>query len=192
MAGLKNLIGGILLGLALAVMPAIGAAAAKDTVLTRDNVARFLASFEEMRNIAIAEGLRTGMDAEAQKNPIGAVLKAIKSSKLKTESEKIAKAHGFADIRDWGGTGRSIAQSYIFITSGPARGIARATLDKHKDEAVHQLEKLGLLNGKNKKKLEDNLDGLSDQLAREPPPGNVAIVKQMKPDIEAAVKIGGN
>ncbi|MBI4724324.1 MAG: hypothetical protein HY765_04890 [Rhodomicrobium sp.] len=192
MGGFRNLTGGILFGLAFAIMSIIGSAAAKDTVLTRDNVTRFLASFAEMRDIAIAEGLRTGMDSAAAKNPLAAVLKAIKSTKLKTEAEKIVQSHGFADVKDWAGTGRSIAQAYIFITTGPSRGVARATLEKHKDNAISQLEKLGFVNAKNKQKLKDNLDDLSDQLSREPPAENAAIVKQMKPDIDAAVKIGGN
>jgi len=191
MAGFRNFMGGILLGLALAGFAA-GPAAAKDTILTQDSVSRFLASFEEMRAIAIAEGLKTGAGSEAAKNPLGAVLKAIKTSKLKTEAEKIAAAHGFTDLKDWAGTGRSVAQAYLFITAGPARGIARDTLEKNKDAAIGQLEKLGLLSGSSKQKLKENLDSLEDQLSREPPPENVAIVKQMKPDIDAAVKFGLN
>ncbi len=43
-----------------------------------------------------------------------------------------------------------------------------------------------------KERLKGHLDNLSEQLAREPPKENVAVVKQMKPDIEAAVNIGLN
>ena len=125
MGGLRNLIGGILLGLAFATLLAGGPAAAKETILTEDSVSRFLASFGEMRDIAIAEGLKTGADSEAAKNPLGAVLKAIKSSKLKADAEKIAKAHGFADLKDWGVTGKAVAQAYLFITVGPAQGIGQ-------------------------------------------------------------------
>ncbi len=192
MGGLRHHIGGILFGFGLAVMSTIGPAAAKDVGLTQDNVTRFLASFSEMRDIAVAEGLRTGMDSEAVKNPLGAVLKAIKSSKLKTDAEKIAVNHGFANLKDWSGTGSSIAQAYLFITVGPARGIARDTLEKNKDAAIGELEKLGLVTGSNKQKLKEGLDSVTDALAKEPPPGNVAIVKQMQPEIEAAVKIGGD
>ena len=52
------------------------------------------------------------------------------------------------------------------------------------------MEKLGLLNEASKKKLKEHLDTIEDELSREPPPANVAIVKKMKPDIDAAVKIG--
>ncbi len=190
MAGLRNLISGILLGLAFAALLAGGPAAAKETLLSEDGVSRFLASFGEMRDIAIAEGLKTGADSEAAKNPLGAVLKAIKSSKLKGDAEKSAKAHGFADLKDWAETGKAVAQSYLFITVGPARGLARDTLEQNKHAAIGQLEKLGLLNEKSKQKLKENLDNLEDELSREPPPENVAIVKKMKPDIDAAVKIG--
>jgi hypothetical protein len=185
-----RLMAAIMLGLAFAALLAGGPAAAKETILTEDSVTRFLASFGEMRDIAIAEGLKTGMDSEAAKNPLGAVLKAIKSSKLKGEAEKSAKAHGFEDLKDWGTTGKAVAQSYLFITMGPARGIARDTLEKNKDSGIKQLEKLGLLNEASKKKLKEHLDTIEDELSREPPPANVAIVKKMKPDIDAAVKIG--
>jgi hypothetical protein len=192
MAGFRNVMSRILLGLAFTALAALGPAAAKDAILTQDSVSRFLASFGEMRTIAISEGLKTGTGSEAAKNPLGAVLKAIKTSKLKTEAEKIAVGHGFTDLKDWAGTGRSIAQAYLFITVGPARGIARDTLEQNKDAAISQLEKLGLLNDKSKQKLKENLDSLEDQLSREPPPENVAVVKKMKPDIDGAVKFGLN
>jgi hypothetical protein len=190
MGGLRNLIGRILLGLSFAAMLAGGPAVAKEAVLSEDGVSQFLASFAEMRNIAIMEGLKTGTDSELAKNPLGAVLKAIKSSKLKTDAEKIAKAHGFADLKDWGTTGKAVVQAYLFITVGPARGIARDTLEQNKKAAISQLEKLGIVNANNKQKLTEKLDKLEDDLSREPPPENVAIVKKMKPDIDAAVKVG--
>ena len=188
----KKRAGLILLGLVAAVLSAIGPAAAKDVALTPDSVSRFLASFSEMRAIAMIEGVQAGMDAETSKNPVGVIVKAIKSSKLQAQAQGIAVKHGFADIKDWSETGRAIGQAYLYVTAGPARGIARETLDKNKDTAIKELEKLGLLNEKQKERLRENLDDLSDQLAREPPPQNVAVVEEMKPDIEAAVKLGLN
>ncbi len=192
MGGLRNFVGRILLGFAFAALLAGGPAAAKEAVLTEDSVTRFLATFGEMRDIAIAEGLKTGANSDAAKNPLGAVLKAIKNSKLKTEAEKSAQAHGFADLKDWGLTGKAVAESYLFITVGPARGIARDTLKQNKDEAMKMADKLGFLTPENKKKLKETMDNVEDELSREPPPENVAIVKKMKPDIDAAVKIGEN
>ncbi len=192
MSDFRNRIATILFGLGFAVLSIMSAAAAKDVALNQDNVSRFLDSFSEMKLIALSEGLRTGADSEAAKNPVAAVIKAIKSSKLQTETQTIAVNHGFADVKEWLDTGRAIGQAYLYVTAGPSRGAAKATLDKHKDEAVNQLEKLGLLNDKQKQKLKENLDGVSEQLSREPPEQNVAIVKQMKPDIEAAVKLGVN
>lgn len=190
MGGFGNFIGRILLAFAFTAMLAGGSAVAKEAVLSKDSVSRFLASFKEMRDIAIMEGLKTGADSELAKNPLGAVLKAIKNSKLKTEAEKSAKAHGFANLKDWGKTGKALVNSYLFITAGPARGVARDTLQEHKRGAIAELEKLGLLNRDSKKKLKEHLDNIEDELSREPPPRNVAIVKKMRPDIEAAVQIG--
>jgi hypothetical protein len=190
MARFRNVIGGILIGLTVALCTTVGPAAAKEVLLTQDNVTRFLDTFKEMRDIAVTEGLKTGMDSNFQKNPIGAVLKAIKSSKLKTDAEKIAVKHGFADLKDWSGTGRSIAQAYLYINTGPARGIARETLDKNKDRAISELDKLGILTDKSKQKLKEGLDDISEALASEPPEQNTAVVKEMMPKIEDAVKSG--
>ncbi len=182
----------ILFGIAALVLSAIGPAAAKDVALTQDNVSRFLASFSEMRAIALSEGMRTGMDAQTSKNPLGAVLKAIKSSKLQNEAQSIAVKNGFADLKEWSGTGKAIGQAYVYVTAGPARGIAGDVLDKNKDTAIKQLEKLGLLSEKQKVRLKENLNDLSGQLRREPPAQNIAVVQEMKPDIEATVKMGFN
>ncbi len=186
----RKLMAATLFGLAAAVLSTIGPAAAKDAALTQDNVSRFLATFPEMRTLALSEGLRASADSEAAKNPVGAVLKAIKSSKLQSQAKAIAVNHGFADLKEWLDTGKAIGQAYVFVTTGPARGIARATLDKNKEKAIKGLESLGILNDNQKERLKANLDGLSDQLAKEPPAENVAVVKDMKADIEAAVKSG--
>ena len=192
MADFKKRAGLILLGLVAAVLSAIGSASAKDVALTQDNVSRFLASFTEMRAIAMSEGVKAGMDAETSKNPFGVIVKAIKSSKLQAQAQDIAVKHGFTEVKEWSETGRAIGQAYLYVTAGPARGIARDTLDRNKDTAIKELEKLGLLNEKQKERLRENLDDLSDQLAREPPPQNIAVVEEMKPEIEATVKLGLN
>src|SRR5271157_2709964 len=107
MADFKKRAGLILLGLVAAVLSAIGPAAAKDVALTPDSVSRFLASFSEMRAIAMVEGVQAGMDAETSKNPVGVIVKAIKSSKLQAQAQGIAVKHGFADIKEWSETGKA-------------------------------------------------------------------------------------
>jgi hypothetical protein len=192
MDGVLKHIGVTLMGLAALAFTLVGAAAAKETALTQDNVSRFLASFSQMKMIAVGEGLKASGESEAAKDPVGVVIKAIKSSKLQTEAKTIAMKNGFADLKDWLETGKAIAQAYTYVTTGPAKGIARDTVEKNKDRAIKELEKLGLVTDKQKEKLKGHLDNLSEQLSREPPKENVAVVKQMKPDIEAAVNIGLN
>jgi hypothetical protein len=182
----------IIVSVAAAMFAVIGTAFAKDVPLNQDNVGRFLASFAEMKIIALTEGMKAGTDSEAAKNPVAAVVKAIKSSKLQSETKNIAARHGFATIKEWTDTGRAIAQAYVYITVGPSQGVAKATLDKHKDTAMKELGKLGLLSDKQKQKLQDGIDDLGDQLSKEPPRENVAIVKQMKAEIDAVVKIAPN
>lgn len=192
MDGVLKRIGVTLISFAALTFSLMGAAAAKETALTQDNVSRFLASFSQMKMIAVGEGLKASGDSEAAKNPVGAVIKAIKSSKLQTQAKTVAVKNGFADLKDWLDTGKAIAQAYAYVTAGPAKGVARDTLDKNKDRAIKELEKLGLVTESQKERLKGHLDDLSEQLAREPPKENVAVVKQMKPDIEAAVNIGLN
>jgi len=196
MRALRNHISGALaalvLGAFMVTLLAAGPAAAKETILTEDSVTRFLASFAEMRDIAIAEGLKTGMDSEAAKNPLGAVLRAIKNSKLKEQAEKSAKAHGFPDLKDWGETGKAVAETYIFITVGGGHGLSRDSVEKSKSDALKLAEKYGLVTAENKKKATELADTIANGISREPPAENIAIVKKMKADIDAAVKFGSN
>ncbi len=181
-----------LCGAVIAVLATLCSAWAKDVALSREGVTRFLESFGEMRLVALGEGLKASADPEAAKNPIGTVLKALKSSKLRTGAQAIAVNHGFTDLKDWTDTGRAIVHAYLFITAGSSREAAKAALDKHKDDAVKALDKLGLLNDKQKQQLNANLNSAAAQLADEPPPENVALVQEMRADIEAAVKLGAD
>jgi hypothetical protein len=187
MGGIRNFVSSAVAALALAVFLAGGTAFAKETILTEDGVKRFLASFGEMRNIAIAEGLKTGMDTETAKDPLGAVLRAIGNSKLKEQAEKSAKAHGFADLKDWSETGKAVGGAYLFITMGTGN---KKSLEKTKSDALKMAERYGFVTADNKKKAKDLADSITDGLTREPPAANVAIVKKMKAEIDAAVKIG--
>jgi hypothetical protein len=143
-----------------------------------------------MRSLIVSEGVRAGMNGDVLKDPISGLIKSIKSSKLQTEAKDIAVKHGFADIKDWFDTGRAVGQAYIYVTAGPSRGMAKQAIDTTKVNALKELEKLGLLTEAQKRQLKENLDALSEQLSREPPPQNVAVVQQMKPDIEAAMNFG--
>jgi hypothetical protein len=190
MSSSRHLISQIFLCAAALIFLAASPVFAKDVSLTEDNVGRFLASFAEMRIIAVSEGLKASTDQGVTKNPVAAVIKAVKSSKLQSEAQTIAAKHGFASISDWADTGRAIGQAYVYITFGP-NGISKSTVDKGKDNAMKELGKLGLLTEKQKQKLKDNLNEAGDQITREPPEENVAVVTKMKPSIEAAMKIAG-
>ena len=191
MSGLKRRVGRILAAAALAACFSAAPVLAKDVELSKENVQRFLDSFSEMEMLAISEGLKTGMDAKANGNALTAVLKVIQSGKLQSEAQAIAVNHGFKALKDWAATGQSIAQAYIYVTAGSSRTAAKAQIDQNKHGAAKEIEKLGFLSDKAKQKLKENLDHASEDLGREPPPQNVAIVKEMKPAIEATVKLPG-
>jgi hypothetical protein len=165
-------------------------AIAKEATLTQDRVARFLAAFPEMRIIAVSEGLRLENEVKGSSSQIVSVMKAIRSTKLKVEAQTVAVKHGFSTLKEWSDTGRAIGQAYVHMTGGSS-GLSERKLEKHKDAAVKEIEKLGLLTEKQKQKLKDNLEEAKDELAKAPPPENIAVVKQMQPQIQAALQIPG-
>ena len=109
------------------------------------------------------------------------MLKAIKSSKLKAESGKIAAAHGFANLKDWAKNGGAIAHAYIYITTGPSRDAAKDALAKNKQATMDRLGKLGILSDSSQEKLKDDLDNLEDQLSHEPRPRTSPSSRRCKP-----------
>ena len=81
-------------------------------------------------------------------------------------------------------------ESYLFINVGAGHGMSRDSVEKNKADALKLAEKYGFVNAGNKKKATELADSIADGISREPPAGNVAIVKKMKADIDAAVKLG--
>lgn len=169
----------------------VTAALAADTLLTKDSVSRFLESFGEMKILALSEGLKAGAEAKGDGSPLAAVMKAVNASKLQAEAQAIAANHGFAGLGEWANTGKAIGQAYLYVSNGSKQSEAKAQIDKNKEGAAKEIDKLGFLSAKAKQKLKENLDRASVELSKEPPKENVAIIKEMKADIDAAVKVPG-
>ncbi len=177
-----------LAALALSLAASVASVSAKDVILTNESAGRFLGSLAEMHILAASQGFDAKKDMKDPSKPFMGLLKAVKSGKAQEQATAIATKHGFGSVQNWLDTGRALAQAYLYVSAGSMRGTAKATLDKHKDTAARELDKLGLLTDKQKRKLQANLDAAGDELSKEPPKENVAVIQTIKPMIEAAVK----
>jgi hypothetical protein len=178
----------------LAVALILGAVqvSAAALILTKDSVSRFVASLPEVRLIALREGLTISGQAKANANPIGAIVQAVTRKELRKEVEGVVSRHGFRSVKDWAQTGRSIGQAYVHITAAPVAGTVSSQMQEHRDDVAKEVEKLGFLSDKQKKKLMEKYDEAGNDINKEPPQQNVAIVTEMKPQIEAVMKLGMN
>jgi hypothetical protein len=175
----------------------LGAAqvSASTLILTKDMVSRFVASFPEVKMIALREGLSASAKAKekGKDNPVAVIVAAISRKELRDEVQGVVARHGFRSVKDWAKTAKSIGEAYIHITAGGAAAAdASKEMDDHRSSVEKEIAKLGFLSDKQKKKLMDKYDEASDGLDDAPPPQNVAIVTEMKPQIEAVVKLGLN
>jgi hypothetical protein len=172
----------------IVVCLAVSPSSAKEIILTGERVTGFLKSLPELQVIAASEGLNNTDTAKAKGDPFSTLMKAIKASKLRSETKTIVAKYGFASIQEWFQTGAALGRAYAFVTAGSARVVARDAVDKHKVSAVKELDKLGLLTEKQKQRLKGHVEDASAQLSSEPPEENVAIVTAMKSAIDKAVK----
>lgn len=170
--------------LAALLSPVFGHAAEGDK-LTQGAVKRFIASYPEVKTIAVSQAAAKGKKIGSSENALLAVVEAASDDGIKVEIEGAARRHGFRDGKEWFGVARSVGVAYAHMKSG-------VTVDaktQHKlEKAIAKVEDMPLLSEKQKKKLIENLRKGADVALEPPPPENVAVVKAMAPQIEAMVK----
>jgi hypothetical protein len=171
----------------------VPAEAVAQRTLTKDQVQRFLLTIPELQYIALREGLNLGAKAKDAKNPVGAVIEAMSRADLREEVAQTVARHGFGSVKDWMRVGRSIGQAYVHVAHGGGAGAAAAAkLDENRERVAAEVEKLGFLSDKQKRRLLEKYDEVSDDAGKEPPPENVAVVREMRPQIEDVMKLGTN
>jgi hypothetical protein len=165
---------------------ASGSAATAETAkLTQASVKRFIASYPEVKSLAVSKASEKGKKIGGSDNPLMALVEAASDDKLKAEVETTAKRYGFRDGKEWFGVARSVGVAYAHMkvgSDGDAKG--REKMDK----AIAKIEKNDFLSDKQKKKLIHALREGAGAVLEAPPPENVAVVKAMAPEIEAVVK----
>jgi hypothetical protein len=169
----------------LIALACTGAALAESERLTQASVKRFIASYPEVRTIALSQATAKGKKIGSSDNALMAVVEAASDNTIKGEIDTAARRHGFRDSKEWFGVARSVGVAYAHVKTGTT-GDAKA---QHKlEKAIAKVEDMPLLTDKQKKQLVENLRKGANAVLEPPPPENVALVKAMAPQIDAVVK----
>jgi hypothetical protein len=161
-----------------------GLACAESERLTQSSVKRFIASYPEVKTIAVNQAATKGKTIGRSDNALLAVVEAASDDKIKGEIDTTARRHGFRDSKEWFGVARSVSIAYAHIKTGTTDD---AKTQKKLEKAIAKVEDMPLLSEKQKKQLVENIRKGAAAL-EPPPPENVALVKAMQPQIEAVVK----
>ena len=161
------------------------AANAETARLTQATVKRFIASYPEVKSLAVSQAQAKGKKIGHSDNALLAVVEAASDDSLKGQVDGAARRHGFRDGKEWFGVARSVGVAYAHMKSGTA---ADAKAQRKLEKAISKVEDMPLLSDKQKKELIENLRKGAAVALESPPPENMAVVKAMAPEIEAVVK----
>ncbi len=160
-------------------------ALAEPAKLTQASVKRFIASYPEVKSLAVGKATEKGKAIGGSDNPLMAVVEAASDDKVKAEVDIAAKRHGFRDGKEWFGVARSVGVAYAHMKVG-SNGDPKA--QQKLDKAIAKIEKNDFLSDKQKKKLIEALRKGAEVVLEAPPPEYMAVVKAMAPEIERVVK----
>jgi hypothetical protein len=177
---------GLRVAAALLALTCGGFALADSPKLTQASVKKFIASYPEVKIIAVSEAMTKGKKIGSSDNALLAVVEAASDDAIKGKIDVTAQRYGFRDSDEWFGVARSVGMAYAHVKAGTGGGDAKAK--KQVEKAMAKIDEMDFLSDKQKKKLKDAaMKGAS--VALEPQPQeNMAVVKAMAPEIEAVVK----
>lgn len=162
-----------------------GAASAESARLTQASVKRFIASYPEVKSLAVTQAHAKGKKIGHSDNTLLAVVEAASDDEIKGQIDGAARRHGFRDRKEWFGVARSVSVAYAHMKTG-ASGDAKA--QRKLEKAIAKVEDMPVLSDKQKKDLIEKLRKGAASVLESPPPENMAVVKAMAPEIEAVVK----
>jgi len=157
---------------------------AKTQPLTQDTVKQFIASFPAVKSIAVNHAVDKGQSVGSSKDNLAAVIAAVSDKSVAERVSKAVQAHGFKDAKEWVAVGQSVGRVYAHLKVGAANDKTKNKLDK----AIAKVEKNDFLNDKQKQQLVKALRSGADGAMAPPPEENVAAVRPMVAELEAAVK----
>jgi hypothetical protein len=173
--------------LVLALAAAPGASAegkdAGQIVLTKDHVARFVASYPKIRAVGLENARKEGRELSKVDDPLATLVRLASDDALKSNVEAIVKENGFADLQEWFKVSQNIALAYAAVKK-PADPKIAAGVEK----AVAEIEKNKWIPADRKKKLiQDVRKGAEQSGLLNQPKENVELVRRMKGDIDAVI-----
>jgi hypothetical protein len=163
-----------------------GFAFADSAKLTQASVKKFIASYPEVKVIAVSQAVTKGKKIGGADNQLLAVVEAAADDSIKGQIDVTAQRYGFRDHQEWFGVARSVGMAYAHMKAGTGGGDAKA--QKKVDKALAKIDDMDFLSDKQKKKLKDAATKGASAVLEPQPPENIAVVKAMAPEIEAVVK----
>lgn len=159
-------------------------AEAKQNVLTKRTVDKFLVSYPDVKAIAARHAKKKGGKVKGANDQLSAVIEAVSDEGAAREIDASVKSHGFRGAQEWAAVGQSIARAYAHIKTGGVNSKAERKMQK----AIRKIEKNSFLSKKQKAKLIDALKDGADFVGEEPPAENIAAVRPMMGKIEAVMQ----
>lgn len=157
---------------------------AKSKTLTTQTVKQFLASYPDVRKIAVSEATSTGADVATAKDKFAAVIQVASDKSLAKKVDAAVKPHGFRDAKEWMSVAESVGKAYMHLKTGSGD----AKNQKKMEKALAKIDKMDFLSEKQKEKLTKGIRKKAGAVLEPPPPENIAAVEPMVGDIEAVVK----
>ena len=157
---------------------------AKSKTLTTQTVKQFLASYPDVRKVAVSEAAGTGADVATAKDKFAAVIQVASDKSLAKKMDAAVKPHGFRDAKEWMSVAESVGKAYMHLKTGGGD----AKNQKKMEKALAKIDKMDFLSDKQKEKLTKGIRKKAGAVLEPPPPENIAAVEPMVGDIEAVVK----
>lgn len=157
---------------------------AKSKTLTTQTVKQFLASYPDVRKLAVSEAASTGADVATAKDKFAAVIQVASDKSLTKKVDAAVKPHGFKDAKEWMSVAESVGKAYMHLKTGGGD----AKKQKKMEKALAKIDKLDFLSDEQKEKLTKGIRKKAGAVLEPPPPENIAAVEPMVGDIEAMVK----
>ncbi len=159
-------------------------AIAKTAMLSERTVKQFIASYPDVKTIAVGQAVKQGTDIAGSSDILAAVIQAAADDTIQRRIDTTVRQHGFSGSKEWMAVAESVGRAYAHIKAGPTDGKAQKKVDK----AIAKIEKNDFLSDKHKEKLIKALRDSSGKVLEAPPPENLAAVKPMLAQIDAVVK----
>lgn len=161
---------------------------AEHAKLTKDMLERWMASYPQVKMLAIAQAANKGKELKGKVNPIEAVMRFADDKEVRAEADAAVKKHGFKNFEEWLGVARATAAAYGRLKAGATDEDAKRSADK----LIKKIDDIPFLSEKQKRKLQEKAREEVEKEVLNAPPENVELVRSMEKDLDSVVKSGLN